>query len=401
MTLHYLLLCFWHLFLDLHLTNATGLIRADETLLTQKIDTLPSFEKMELTSLIQTSYNVAFYVGLSPFCIVREKTIPVKFSIKTWWPQKIICGLLSLLCNLWILRDVRLRIPSVEEVHNPKAYFRFIFTVLSGGTKWLMMKQFWLNQQDIISILGFLSTSSFHGNLPEINRYKFWLKPCTIRLICIMNIVVALAMCITGLGFDFSDGTRLNMTIFELLAAKVEEATRHAYFMETTSIPEPTLLNSIFTIFGAVCYIHRRMLGMVGDFLVLVSVLILMILVRSFVDNTLKYKCEFFKTGKIIWNQIDREHAALLEVADATNKLIGTRILLYVFSTCVFYSTTMDELIMFWITKPGRDTFIRFHEIKNVAWLLVIIAMSTFMLWMAAEVNSQVRLVESKKQGLI
>lgn len=119
-------------------------------------------KRLHLLKFLAIPLNFSFCLCLSPFYLkvsrATEISIPnTTISTKSRFPQKVLCGVLTILDLLWMIQFVRLSFP--KDPKNPAHHIDFVITVISQVYKCLMFKKLWMNQNDFVKIGNFILTS--------------------------------------------------------------------------------------------------------------------------------------------------------------------------------------------------------------------------------------------------
>lgn len=170
--------------------------------------------------------------------------------------------------------------------------------------------------------------------------------------------------------------------------------TRHSFFLdkpvgtESGSVFMDTCLMTIGT-FG---YFYRRMLGVHGHFMKTVVVLMVWIVVKSFVQNTLEYVKGEKQKHEPTWTQINKQFNAVRELADMINEKFGMQILCIVTSSCSYYSNRFYEILDTLAYRVGFNNVVldRLEKVKTITWLTIIFLYCVCIPFFSADICHQV-----------
>lgn len=125
-------------------------------------------EENYLIYLLTIPLKCSFALCLSPFYLSLKTARPHNISepsIKSWLPQKILCGVLTILDVLWMLGMIRRAVPTKPK--DPSQHVATIMSVIRQLYKCLIFKKLWANQTEFLSLSNFLLASNV-PILPEI-----------------------------------------------------------------------------------------------------------------------------------------------------------------------------------------------------------------------------------------
>lgn len=155
--------------------------------------------KQCLTHFLTISFNFHFLIFTCPFRIARieniEKDHKAKFVVKSWWPQKFVCFIVTILGYAFSTHFIRSRLPH-GEVKNPKTHLdlinQIIYVLLCATTT----TTFWKTPQHFVDIASFISSEDF-----QLGRQlcpSFFRSKLMIFLVCFVYV----ANCLAGITFE-------------------------------------------------------------------------------------------------------------------------------------------------------------------------------------------------------
>lgn len=119
-----------------------------------------------------------------------------KFVLKTWWPQRIVCFIKSILSICWAVGVIRFWF--INEISkNPTMYFEFTLKSISFSLDIIGLKYFWFNPNKFLELgnsfineCGCKCSQYKYQNTPNISRTKlFGVIACSIYLfMCVLKI---------------------------------------------------------------------------------------------------------------------------------------------------------------------------------------------------------------------
>lgn len=119
-----------------------------------------------LTLPLSVSYALClspFYLQLTPVTTKSGATLEC-YVVKSWLPQKILCGALTILDFFWIIRFLRKSPPT--DYNNPSHHIGMIIVVISEMYKCAMFKALWMNSADFAKLANFI----LYSELPKLDR---------------------------------------------------------------------------------------------------------------------------------------------------------------------------------------------------------------------------------------
>lgn len=149
-----------------------------------------------LTNFYKVYFDTAYYLCCCPFRITSyiNENGSMQFVIKSWWPHKVICGILMFSSLYWIVREFLDNVPS-KDSKDPTSYFEFI----SWGVNllWVIatLKQFWFNQQNIVRIFNYIVDD--RNSIPVPDQAGWFMRKKFSIFICLVCITFCVAM---GIG---------------------------------------------------------------------------------------------------------------------------------------------------------------------------------------------------------
>ncbi len=122
---------------------------------------LSSLTPSPLSNFLKLYFDYLFYLCLSPFQFIRDSAQPGHFSVRTWLPQKVICGLCHLFSLLVLVRDLQSKVlqPASSFHKNPVKYFTLIDSIFNFIYKATLIKRLWWNQKEFVNLMSFITST--------------------------------------------------------------------------------------------------------------------------------------------------------------------------------------------------------------------------------------------------
>lgn len=128
--------------------------------------------KVKLTNFLVIYLKFVFFaVFVSPYRLVEQVhkdkgglKCP-RFALKSFWPQRFLCIIFDIPCLFWLLREIRLSLPT--DGRNPSMHFRLILSFLSAIVKYSVMLKLWSFPERFLDIVNFIADSDIAENQPK------------------------------------------------------------------------------------------------------------------------------------------------------------------------------------------------------------------------------------------
>lgn len=160
-----------------------------------------TFARIKILNFLLLSFKFSYLQCLSPFflkliSITENGTQQTIVKSTSWLPQKVACGILTILDFFWIIQFVRKSLP--KEPKNPAHHIDMMVTISSQLFKCVMLKKLWFNQADFVKICNHILNTDI-----SIIKHNWLLKRGTI-FISLLMILYSL------LGISYMDWLRGN-----------------------------------------------------------------------------------------------------------------------------------------------------------------------------------------------
>lgn len=315
----------------------------------------------ELATLWKIYFDFQYFFLICPF---RLKIYEGEVRVKSWFPQKLLCGIVSFFGFFWILRNVRLSQPI--NAKNPAMFLLMANLLTISFLKLLTIKQYWRNQHDLVKILQLLLDTSSHSILPtKYSRSESTKWNVIFTLMCSVYTGMALSNWITGsshlsLSSDWSTSWWWDQMV---------EGGRFNFFLGNgTSFPLENLCGAM----AAIGFLWRLVLGSNVEFIVLIAAITMWLPARQFsaylqkLNSTSHWKTKhrkiMFHNFQILksretdavqqkgsysnWEEIFMEYEALKELTALVNQMFGWNLGYVVLEIILYNSISFDEIFI-------------------------------------------------------
>lgn len=162
---------------------------------TKKSQEAPKFQgNGELSHIWKVYFDIAWFVGFSPFRIIQEGYNPLTYTIKRSWLQNIFCNLVTFMVTIASSYQIQCQLIRLNlDSHGIQkdmsvVYFKATMLIFQFLVILLTLKQFWLNQQDFVDIVNRLCST--HSFLPCISD-KIILKVKVVFVVAFLVLSIA------------------------------------------------------------------------------------------------------------------------------------------------------------------------------------------------------------------
>lgn len=353
--------------------------------------------RSRILNLFLPPLKFTFALCLSPFYL-RVTTKTCKWETqptvvaKSWFPQKVICLLLTIFDLFWMIHFVRESLP--KDAKNPAHHIEMIINVISQLFKCVMIKKLWLNKNDFVKIANFILNSEI-----PILKTKWFIKGGNVFIWILLIIYTTLGISymdwLTGDVDDTNLEVRDQYDLSKWWHTMVANG-RYNFFLinstnlwtpETTQDSRTTWLDVVIGILSTVGLLHRlvlvkpfhlqryfvisfktqmeqnfagvrfsccrRMFGIHCDgYLMTMAVLTLWIPSKAFAlslnipEDDADIESSSFGKTSLVWEKIEREFSALKRLSCLVNKVFGTIVILFLLEALLCYGATVVDLIM-------------------------------------------------------
>lgn len=342
-------------------------------------------KRKELTNFLVIYIDFAYFLLLSPFRLIRNET--GNFTAKSWLPQKICCALFTILSIFWLIRELRLSVPTnAKQSKNPSKHFEMLLALLSFLVKGITVKKLWFNQAGLLDIVNWIAKNDECDGtpaLPVVVKRKMWItQKSAIRLICSLYTVMVLTNLGIGRGLHGSsygtDGDNEAWSL-EWWWRKMEVAGQYNFFC-ISSHYSPVggsggggIGQMLIAIPSLIGFITRHVLGSYADLFLLMAVLTVWTALKSFslilegssedeylmsvfmskvqvitLSRHPNYKCGGFLAGgrESKWVKVENYLKSIKILSKLINQVFGSHVTIFVLEAVVYYATSFDQVFI-------------------------------------------------------
>lgn len=350
--------------------------------------------KLNKTNYLKYFLNTAYFLCVCPFRLkLIKEQIPFatplhnrcRYKIVTFFPQKLLCFLLTFLHLFWFLRDIRFSLPRKQT--DPSAYILMAFLIISVLYKLSLLRCFWFRQTDFLKVVNFILQSenlpsaiplqSGSGKSSLLEEMKLQLKPL---LIIISTMGIGLGTFVVRKGI-FGWPRHSSFTVSQMHIRhwsldwwweSMVETGRNNFFLEVEEKYYPSGVNIFVGVINAAGFYHKGLLTAYTDVLMLFSALTLQSCVKSFasgleaseseeyghvleeeiqisaISQSLKKKMGRSQVAhpRLTWPEVRNQFGALKSFSNLINQLIGTTYGYFLLESVVCYAVTLDEVFI-------------------------------------------------------
>lgn len=213
-------------------------------------------ERGYLAYFITIPMKFSYALFISPFYLKLRNYQNTAFEfqeyyeVAMWLPQKILCGIFTLLDFFWMLGMVRDNIPKNER--NPGQHVQCLIEVISLLHKCIAMKKFWLNHSKFAECTNFINKSNI-----SVGRPHKWLPP---RVLISATMCLYVIMALVRATDEFRGHFNYpRIDLDQWWKNKVDRARRNFIMAASTNHTDEYASpeNVIFGILGIAGFMHR------------------------------------------------------------------------------------------------------------------------------------------------
>lgn len=157
-----------------------------------KRDRASNYVKKEIIAKILTiPIDFMYFSFCCPFRLKFSSRIKFHesqkgFVVCQWLPHVILCGVISIIDCLWMLKKMRDGFPiNTKEDKNPVLYVDIFGLAVSSLNKLLLIRNLWVRQEDFLQIANFVHTKIFIKRIPSKTSTK-WSMKAGILVLCLL-----------------------------------------------------------------------------------------------------------------------------------------------------------------------------------------------------------------------
>lgn len=313
----------------------------------------------QLAYLWKIYFDFQYFLFCSPFRLKQEKGNGSDHFVTTSWrPQKILCGVFTLLGLIWISRSVRMSLPADSD--NPALYLLMILNIVMALFKMVRIKKYWLDQVKLVKIVNFIVDREHGFKIPSTPFVQFLLTTTKGKVIFIFVCLTYAAMA-TGNWVSGRDVVSENMSERWSVSwwwARMVELSRSNFFLtnDTSSVTEST-----FGALTAAGFLWRLLLGCYLESFLLLVAFTAWLMPKAFAEQLLPADCR--RKGKLkmptldllvlqkkcrpkCWHDVRKEYEIIKEFIDLINEIFGWSQCYFVLETILFYCVSFDEMFV-------------------------------------------------------
>ncbi|CAL8072516.1 unnamed protein product [Orchesella dallaii] len=315
--------------------------------------------RRELTNIICIYFDFAYYVALCPFKLVKNDKN--SYFISVWKPQKVICGIFSLLCVLRMITEIRtdtLRQEASTYDLNPVLYFRMILRMFGLVYKFTIMKRFWVDSKEYLDVVNHIH----RGNWSPHHNVKI-LDEVLIKGVLLYGTTICLTDLLCGKYFIIHTKDWTPTWWWRELVSM----GRYTFFVG--SRPEPnkapllseiSAVDVIYAVFTALGLLGRYINGIFSDLCILSYVVTLWIVANTFAKEIKATECNevvlieeneavlrhYSKSTNILeWPEIYNRYKSIRKLAAMINQAFGSLVTAFMAEAIIFYSISLDATL--------------------------------------------------------
>lgn len=318
------------------------------------------------TNFLTVYFNFAFVFFCSPVRFAKDSKTGL-FVSRKHLVHSALCGVVNILGVTSILSNLRGMAPFVFNQENPVVYFGGIsylsFTLLQVWT----LKRSWFNQNKFLNILNFLEENKIFTMTSQKRSKVIILLQSKLfsGLICICFVIMAV--------YELVWENVLQKTLVwnTQVWQKLVSTARFQFFMPQISSEKGiTVLDKLL--------VGLRLIGMVNDYILayFASLLLLFASLTVWVCSV-GFGRELGRNKSMKWSKVYTSFSFFREICQMVNESCGTLTGIYLFSSLLYQSTSLDEIIVL------SDIYKRFR-------LIVSISTTVFTFALAADSTNQV-----------
>lgn len=308
------------------------------------------------------------------------------FKAKQWLPQKILWVILATANIVWMQHYARKSIP--RNLKNPSEYLKMMSEINITILKLLLLRVYWIGQQDFVNIVNFLSQNNrvFSCKIPFVGR------PGKVLFFCWCSIYPLL------------------MSIEWILSAKDKEKNgiswlarqgnigRKAFFLETVTSEIPlnqtmSPIQIIGSILISVSQFNQDIFYLYLPIITFMPLATLWAIVKAFTDKHTNmhgaFPDSYIKAGKDVcnrmqldWSRFKKEYKALKTLTALINSRLGITFTCFVVKATFYYSTHFSQ----YLVMTYDSTF----KILNLIYLTLNCSSTVAMFFLSGDICKRV-----------
>lgn len=119
-----------------------------------------------LPGIFQTYFDIAYAIGMCPFRL-RRNSISEKYTVRTWWPQTLLCTIINILVLFVYIGNIRSGYLDLSQSKKHPLNYFYYGTILSKVIlAVLSLWQMWFGRRQIANLINFLADPN--NTLPPV-----------------------------------------------------------------------------------------------------------------------------------------------------------------------------------------------------------------------------------------
>lgn len=327
-----------------------------------------------LTIFLSTYFAFMYLILCVPYKFVTQRNT---FTVKIWFPQKILCLAATFSGCLWFLRELRIYLLKVHTYTNdPTKYFQIVRLFNTYILRVLTLSKIWLDRESFENIFKFLACQRVDLPVLKLRCYQRLLLTGGIIFVFTTHLVLRFWdwISVQHLGLKWEGGLTKSWNATVWFATMVKAGRFNLFLEENLNQGEFTLWEVALGVVTIVGYLHRcllfnlklllflvfslrisnllrRLLGSCMTYLTLAAVLTLWVPVKAFQMTYLKTDGEYqeFEVASYHkkcenWKRIESNYESIKELTTLINKTVGSLMTLLLIDMMLSYSMYTEPL---------------------------------------------------------
>lgn len=315
----------------------------------------------------ETYFNWQYYLLVCPFRLQLQPQDPCNpkshphYRIQSWLPQKLGCGVLTILCLSQTLHILFHTIPTNPK--DPSMYFSMAYFAIITLYKVVILKLYWLHQVGIARIANFLL--DVQNNIPTPAASIFPLNSKGKYIFCILrisNTALTIGQWFYGNGTATYPkgipvagqigGWNLKWLWSTLVVSGIRSTLvvgnvtgHHEWVISDSAYPFSAVETflGVLTACGTFC---RLILNSQAELIMIISSVTLRIVASTFGEMMEQLSKKADPCSTCHWVDIRKQYLAMKQLAVLINQTLGANITLFLLETIVYYSVSFDKILI-------------------------------------------------------
>lgn len=318
-----------------------------------------STEREQAVGYLKIFFDFQYFLLNSPFRLKLERTEvddSCRVTVKSWLPQKILCGFLTILGFVWLSGVMRTCLPAKSK--DPSLFLLMVLFVVWVLARILRVKIYWFEQANLVAILNHILDRQNELSLPTTSPLlKFILtsKKCLIAfgLICTLYIALPITNLLAGMSLD--SGKNVNEPHETWWPRMIRLGRRNFFLGNVTSDTGDTIVG-VLTALG---FGWRQVVGTNIQPLVFLVSFLAWLPSKGFAEQLLgSTSSQFSEESKGVgenkctnsrqkcWIEIRKEYEIVKKLMSMINGMFGWSNCYFLIELILYYCVTIDKI--FW-----------------------------------------------------